>query len=1195
MSNQLALSGAQPNKPVRFAPLWTERFASGIWTNRNPLRDAASSRLEAKFYGARNDAFIDGSNIEISPRLSIIRRPGNSVYNSQDFNSIDSFYEFRLFNTNTEQIKVMVDTAAALYDGTGPSTKALVWTKSAGAGQTYMQYVANILYFGNGVDQKKWIQNPQGWQASFNYTVDGMQTFVIDTNGNLEQLISTVIPVTNVSLTSDVLTITFNQSVTSILTAGLNVSFNLSVATFLNGATGQTLTISSVSGSTVQIPFIHPNYSSTPDTGTATIIEGGTPLSGGSVPTWNATVGGTTTDNTALWVNRGLPTENFGLAGPTQEQITVDVNTSTNSWKPNTYYSQLTAIIDSNGNLQTITTGGKSGSYGVGGHPTWGVTLGSTTADNTVLWTLTRTAAQMTWAASTPYTNGNILVATPTNGVPSVFQLQDFTSSQLSGVVNAYLYPVSHTGAVGAFKQTFPTSTGSAAASATGNSLLFNPPASGMPNPIAWATLNTAGATTGYTTPFPSFPNNYDLIILANLIIPEAGNYTLTFDHKDGMIFGIGSGATYVSGPVNNPLGQTQTANQGFPVFGGSNVSGLNTDSFVINFPTSGTYLMEIDYDFWYHSGQTLQFFLNGVTPVPSGGSSTTRTSGTVQPNWPSFTTSFAPGYAEVSEANGQLVWANIGYVTDFAWTQTTNYITADTSIVDNNGFTEIPFEAGTTSEIAPTFTKTINGLTPDNPNLTWINTGKATAIPAGNISTFDGGWSYAIALVNTLTDTVSNAGPVTAYTGSFLGASGVTLTGGLPSVIDPQADYVAIFRTKDGGATYYLIPGTENQNTPYTLPLSQYLSSGYVDTTADANLNTFISPALNQENSPPPSGIINLTFHLNRIFGSVGNVVVWSSGPDAPVGNGNEGFSPSNSATFPSLVKRIVPTSIGAMIFTVSDIYLIAGKGTESSPLFPQPYVPGVGLLSYNALAVNGTLIFLVTSDGQFVQVDPSATVNQVGFPIGDKIQMYNPADAYVTWHVSGADDQALYVSDGSTGWFRLIITPSPETGMCWAPFATIQGGCKAVESIEVTPGVHKLLLGAVGNGPILNRDYTTWEDNGVPYTAFGTIGSIVLAQPGQIAELAFITTDSIATGTPPLISVLLDEISGTFEPMPLYGPDPPILAPSVSLYANRAYFSQTQDPALCRHLQIKFSYPAENFQNELLSLTIYGGFSTE
>jgi hypothetical protein len=81
--------------------------------------------------------------------------------------------------------------------------------------------------------------------------------------------------------------------------------------------------------------------------------------------------------------------------------------------------------------------------------------------------------------------------------------------------------------------------------------------------------------------------------------------------------------------------------------------------------------------------------------------------------------------------------------------------------------------------------------------------------------------------------------------------------------------------------------------------------------------------------------------------------------------------------------------------------------------------------------------------------------------------------------------------------------------------------------------------------------------------------------------------------------VSVQLDEIApfsaGYFETLPAFVADPPQLVPSNSLYSNRYYFSQTQKPALGRSLQMRFDWGTDTIQNELLSLTVFGGFQTE
>lgn len=1125
MANLFGLAGAQPQKQTRFAPIYTGRWSSGIWTNRSPLRDAATTRIVEKFYGAAGDALIAGTNVEITNRLSLARRPGNSVYDSNSYASVDRFYDFHLFSLVDEQIKVMVDQATALYSLFN-GVKTLVWTKSANGGQSYMQSVGNSLYFGNGVDNKKWLQTLTAWASSFNWATNStplFTTFFIDPNGNIQQL----------------------------TTAGVSAT---------------------------------------------------------TAPTWSTTVpsvsnsfqGGLTTDGTAVWTNRGNPIKNWGIQPPLTA-VTPQVGSSRAAWKANTLFSLVSVVIDSNGNLQQVTTAGKTGTVA----PTWGTSVGNITTDGAAKWTMIQTAASLVWQPHTAYASGQFIIGTAT-GTPCLFQLTTGASINISSNVSAYMYASATSGPVGQFTKTFPTSTGSAIQSTTTQTSLHFTGNSG-PAPLSWQSINGAGEIGSASTPFTR-SSDYALIILGTFNVPVAGQYSFSVAHHDGMIWGIGNGAQFVSGSTNNPIGQTQTANQGYPVLGGTNLSlsggGVWNDNFVVNFPTAGVYGYEFNYDFWYHSGQVFTVTCNGQQ-IANG----TPISGATQPIWPSFSTSFAPAYATVSESVGQYVWRNIGPTADFTWAASTNVTLPNTTIIDPAGNTEAPYRTGITGTTAPTFSGTLNQLTLDNPNLIWINQGAASAPPVGSVSTFQGGWQYTITLVDDLDNTVSNAAPLSVATGNFIGAAGVTIPAGAgltPSAIDPQASYVAIFRTTDGKALPFLIPGTGSS--VYTLTLKDYLTNGYFDNTPDTGLNNLISAPLAGENTPPASGAINLTFHLGRIFYSIGNVVYWTAGPDTPVGNGVNGTPPLNLDTFPSLIKRMVPTTSGLMVFTVSDVYLIQGSGTPQSPIQAGiPIMQGVGLGSYNALDINGSIIGFFTTDNQFVIIDPSSGVSYAGFPIGDQFRLNNgqpgtawdASSVYVTWHVNG-EDQGWYVADGQFGWYRLMPTPAPETGYTWSPFALVVGGVKALQSIEVTPGKHKLLLGPATSGPILNRDLSVFTDNGSVYPAYAVIGSAVLAQPGQIATVSFITTEAVRIGKPLVLGVIMDEAlpyyTGPFDILKTWVNDPPaIKAKSKSLMSQRFYMSELEEEAVCRHMQIKVDLGSEAVQNELLTLTVFGGFMQE
>src|SRR5581483_10338053 len=155
MSNDLQKAGSAPHKPERFGILYQDRFFTGLWTQRSPLRDAASPYLQSRYYGSRLDSLIDGENVELTTKLTLARRPGHSVYNNQTFGPIRRFFSYRNFTGSTETICVLADQDDGVYKVTSPSTKTLLFSKSPGAGQTSFLSVGNNLYMGNGVDEKQ--------------------------------------------------------------------------------------------------------------------------------------------------------------------------------------------------------------------------------------------------------------------------------------------------------------------------------------------------------------------------------------------------------------------------------------------------------------------------------------------------------------------------------------------------------------------------------------------------------------------------------------------------------------------------------------------------------------------------------------------------------------------------------------------------------------------------------------------------------------------------------------------------------------------------------------------------------------------------------------------------------------------------------------------------------------------------------
>ena len=780
--------------------------------------------------------------------------------------------------------------------------------------------------------------------------------------------------------------------------------------------------------------------------------------------------------------------------------------------------------------------------------------------------------------------------------------------------------------------------------------------------PMNLQTMNNAGqvANGTYTTPWSGQPGTYyEFLQWGRIRIPVSGmNVTFQLAVNTCAWFGIeaSAGAQFVSfssagatGGLTN-LGKigsrSQTPWNGYPIIAGYN-GGNNGDTMtiVINFPNAGVYGIEFVYG---KEGGPHNFFMalaNGSHIVPesaasqpwfeSCGSSPSfpgwNLTSAAQDTYPSALDNNPPNPAWAVEdvfnsltppINGnQLAWYNLGPVTDFAWHSHTPVTLPSTIIIDKNSNEQTSYETGVTGATQPTWQTTLYSLTADQPNLQWLCLGSIPPVTNGTgqiTATSSQGWLYWIALVNTLDQTVSNLSPVSLGTGPVIAgqiaipaASGINLT-----TLDPQTNYVAIFRSTDGGSLPLLVPGLGNSY--WTVPLTQYLQNGYVDTTPDVDLDELIQGAAAGENTPPPSGTVNLSYHLNRLWYSVGNVVWYTSGPNAPCGNGN-GTAPLNYATCPSLVRRLVPTAIGMLVFTASDIYIIAGNGTASNPILPAvPYLTGVGLSNYNGLDINGGLIGFFTTDKQFVLFNPSAGLDYAGFPIGDQLRLNNGSagqswditKCYVAWYTNG-EDQAWFLCDGVNGWYKFIQTPAPESGTTWSPFATIDGGAgaiQAIKAVETSPGVHNLLIGpgATASGPIMARDLNaatdggTTESNGSTYPAYAVFGSYVLALPGQVAKIAFITTTSVKVGSPLVIGLLLDEAlpyyKGSFDIIKKWESDPPNLKPSKSFWRQRFYLSEDPDEtAYCCDMQIMVQWPPEAAQNELQTFTVWGAYEVE
>jgi hypothetical protein len=225
----------------------------------------------------------------------------------------------------------------------------------------------------------------------------------------------------------------------------------------------------------------------------------------------------------------------------------------------------------------------------------------------------------------------------------------------------------------------------------------------------------------------------------------------------------------------------------------------------------------------------------------------------------------------------------------------------------------------------------------------------------------------------------------------------------------------------------------------------------------------------------------------------------------------------------------------------------------------------------------------------------------------LADPTSVRSGTPATLTWTSEFSDTLVLDQGIGS------VIVPSGDTLV--VPLSTTTYTILATNDFGTASASATITVEArgagrpteVSEGAILQRDLTVRSDgalklagdDGTAYDAFATMGSIVLVHPSELALVLFFTLESSAIGSHPVVGVLLDEIAATvavpFADLTAYVPDPPVLVAAQTVYNDRFYISETQQPAVCRHLQVKVTWPQEAAANELLTWSLIGAHVEE
>ena len=280
-----------------YPPIVIGFFARGLNTNRQPLFSALTGvGLQVIQF---KDYLIDGLNVECSDHFTLQRAPGFVKFSSAQLANLEKVNQFYSTRDLSGNVYPLVDTNQNLYKMT-PSALTSILTKGTTA-QGYIQRVGGVTYYADGTDLKKWFPPaasmvPWGitapltapvaaapglvrfWQIGTSFSTNQS---ILDANGNVENNFFS----------------TGTSNAKSIPTWALQI-FSVTVDGGLKWENYGPINVWAASTAEA-IPSVVVDSNGF----LQSVTTAGT--TGTTAPTWNTTVGGSTTDGTVVWNNIG--------------------------------------------------------------------------------------------------------------------------------------------------------------------------------------------------------------------------------------------------------------------------------------------------------------------------------------------------------------------------------------------------------------------------------------------------------------------------------------------------------------------------------------------------------------------------------------------------------------------------------------------------------------------------------------------------------------------------------------------------------------------------------------------------------------------------------------------------------------------------------------------------------------------------
>lgn len=408
----------------------------------------------------------------------------------------------------------------------------------------------------------------------------------------------------------------------------------------------------------------------------------------------------------------------------------------------------------------------------------------------------------------------------------------------------------------------------------------------------------------------------------------------------------------------------------------------------------------------------------------------------------------------------------------------------------------------------------------------------------------------------------------------------------------DPQVTDIHIFRSTDGGGEpFFELPNSPIPNKPDT---AGGTTATLRDTAQDWQLQVANIAPQPHFNDPPPQGALDPVWFSGRLWMHKKNLLYFSSGPDITMGNPEESWFPEYVFEIPGaeiIRKFAIPN--GMLVFSVDDIFLV--RGTSTAAFTVTDFMRDIGIRTWTAGDSDGTNVYVYSTDKQTLLINANG-LTSVSQNIADRIQAVDPTLAYVSIFRYTAQQNWLFVGDGST-----FIYPFNVEMQCWGLPAAPVNGAGAIATVETQPGVFQFWRARPAVGSLVSfRDTSSFRDEGFAYPCFVIFGAIPTADFLTLSQIRDVVLSTIPTASERFLSVLANEITPLqdkqYQLLQISSSEPPELSatPSLSYRADRYTWMSAPLPQFTNILFLRLDFSADDNPDELLAWTLAGTQTT-